>query len=183
MFPLRKLATAVLPVGYANRADFCEVLERNTNQLYLLAFLLTANHKQAEQCFLSTVEEAFKEKAVFKNWALSWVKRSLIKCAIRTVEPATSARTEKRDFWNTAEGATPGDAEIDAVTQLAPLDRFVFVMSVLERYSAWECSLLLGCNARKVARARTRALAGLRGTGPHFPATDTRPLLPLQATA
>lgn len=182
MFPLRKLATAVLPVGYASHADFCEVLERNTNQLYLMAFLLTANHEQAEQCFLSAVEETFKEKGVFKNWALSWVKRSLIKCAIRTVHPAASARTEKRDMWSATQDATPGD-EIDAVTQLAPLDRFVFVMSVLERYSAWECSLLLGCSARKVARARTRALAGLRGSGPHFPGTDTRPLLPLQATA
>jgi hypothetical protein len=43
---------------------------------------------------------------------------------------------------------------IDTVTKLSPFERFVFVMSVLERYSHWDCSLLLGCSMNKVAQAR-----------------------------
>ncbi len=35
---------------------------------------------------------------------------------------------------------------------------FVFVMSVLERYSDQDCSVLLGCARRDVLAARTRAL-------------------------
>ena len=45
-----------------------------------------------------------------------------------------------------------------AVSQLQPLDRFVFVMSVLEGYADRECSALLGCSPGEVAEARIRAL-------------------------
>jgi hypothetical protein len=41
---------------------------------------------------------------------------------------------------------------------LAPLERFVFVMSVLERYSDRECSLLLYCMVKDVIDARSRSL-------------------------
>lgn len=32
---------------YATHADFCKVFERDMKPLYLLAFLLTANHQDA----------------------------------------------------------------------------------------------------------------------------------------
>jgi hypothetical protein len=66
-------------------ADFCEVFQRDMKPLYLLACLLTANHKEAEQCFASTVEEGFKEPAVSKEWARSWARRSPIENAIDIV--------------------------------------------------------------------------------------------------
>jgi len=103
--------------------------------LYLLAFLLTANHKQAEQCFASTVEEALKEQAVFKEWARSWVKRTLIEKAIQIVSPVLDRPGEKRDLWSVGQNETLGQDQIDAVAKLAPLERFVFVMSILERHS------------------------------------------------
>jgi hypothetical protein len=43
MFAPRKLQIAGFRPGYAKRADFCEVFERDMKPLYLLAFLLTAN--------------------------------------------------------------------------------------------------------------------------------------------
>ena len=55
----------------------------------------------------------------------------------------------------------PGNDEIDGLTRLAPLQRFIFVMSILERYSAFECSVLLGCDMGKVVQGRMRALRGL----------------------
>jgi hypothetical protein len=36
-------------------------------------------------------------------------------------------------------------------------ERFVYVMSVLERYSDLDCSVLLGCARREVVGARIRA--------------------------
>jgi DNA-directed RNA polymerase specialized sigma24 family protein len=125
--------------------------------LYFLAFLLTANHKEAEQCFTATVEGAFKEHAVFKEWARSWVKRTLIENAIEIVSPVLDRRGVKRDLWN-AGHETRGQDQIDVVTKLAPLERFVFVMSILERHSHSDCALLLGCSTNKVTQARTRAL-------------------------
>jgi hypothetical protein len=75
MFRTEESKTANFRADYAKHADFCEVFLRDMKPLYLLAFLLTANHKQAERCFASTLEEAFKKQAVFKEWARSWVKR------------------------------------------------------------------------------------------------------------
>jgi len=152
---------ATFRADYANRADFCEVFEKEMKPLYLLAFLLTANHKQAEQCFASTVEEALKEQAVFKEWARSWVKRTLIEKAIQIVSPVLDRPGEKRDLWSVGQNETLGQDQIDAVAKLAPLERFVFVMSILERHSHSDCALLLGCSMNKVAEAGKNALRRL----------------------
>jgi DNA-directed RNA polymerase specialized sigma24 family protein len=145
----------------ANRPDFCEVLKQELKPLYLLAFLLTANHKAAEQCFDATVEQALNEPAVFKDRVRSYIKRSLIRNAIVMLSPPSAPDDEKRDFWTAGRHKAVGDDEIGGVIQLPPLERFVFVMSVLERCSDGECSLLLGCSTRNVAKARMRALGGL----------------------
>src|SRR5216683_4968321 len=113
MFRFRKPEIAAFRADYAMRADFCAVFERDMKPLYLLAFLLTANHKEAEQCFASTVDEAFKEQAVFKEWARSWVKRSLIENAIEIVSPASARTGEKRDRWGTEQRETQKECEID----------------------------------------------------------------------
>ena len=152
---------ATFRADYANRADFYKVFEKEMKPLYLLAFLLTGNHKQAEQCFASTVEEALEEQAVFKEWTRSWVKRTLIEKAIEIVSPVLDRPGGKRDLWSAGHNETPGQDQIDPVAKLAPLERFVFVMLVLERHSHSDCALLLGCSTNKVAQARTNALRRL----------------------
>jgi hypothetical protein len=161
VFGSKKPMTAHLSIDYATHDDFCNVLERDMKSLYLLAFLLTGNHKESEQCFVSTVENGFKEWVVFKEWTLPWVKRGLIKNAIKIVSPGSPRNDAKRDLWSTGQYATQGEYGIGTVTKLAAFERFVFVMSILERYSNWECSLLLGCSMNKVAQARMRALGRL----------------------
>jgi len=146
---------------WASATDFCKIFENDMEHLYLLAFLMTANHENAEQCFTATVNAAFKEQTVFKAWAASWVSRTLIKNAIQIASLASARGIEKRDTWSLDENGALGDNEIDAVTRLAPVERFVFVMSILERYSDRECSLLLGCSLDRVAQTRLRALRGL----------------------
>jgi hypothetical protein len=105
---------------YAKHSDFCDVFKNDTKPLYLLAFVLTANYKQSEQCFVSTVEEAFKEQGVFKEWARSWVRRRLIENAIEIVSPASARNVQKRDLWGAGQQEIQREFEIDAVTQLAP---------------------------------------------------------------
>jgi len=51
---------------------------------------------------------------------------------------------------------------------LQPLDRFVFVMSVLEGYADRECSALLGCTPAEVVEARIRALQVIRRSASSF---------------
>ncbi len=48
--------------------------------------------------------------------------------------------------------------EIAAVLELGPFERFVYVISILERYSDQDCSVLLGCARRDVLAARSHAL-------------------------
>jgi hypothetical protein len=48
--------------------------------------------------------------------------------------------------------------EIDDVLTLKDFERFVFVMSILERYPERECSLLLGCSEGEIRNTRSLAL-------------------------
>jgi DNA-directed RNA polymerase specialized sigma24 family protein len=143
---------------YATHADFCEALTQDTNSLYLLAFLLTTNHEDAEHCFAATVEEVFKRATVFRDWASTWIRHTLIIQAIMIVfDP--NRHKQNADSWYSDEGES--GLAIDAINSLADLDRFVFVMLVLERYSIHECSLFLGCSSGAVIQSRERALSRL----------------------
>jgi DNA-directed RNA polymerase specialized sigma24 family protein len=160
---------------FAKTADFGEVFERDMKPLYLLAFLLTANHQQAEQCFASTVEEAFKENGVFKACAASWLKRCLIKKAIQVVFSCSTESNEERSLWhNDPEQARLGDL-VNALTGLKASERFVYVMSVLERYSTKDCSLLLNYRMETVIHLRVRAACKLAAADPFALGKVARP--------
>lgn len=174
MFSNERPRAATFQNDYARHSDFCEVFEKGMQPLYLLAFLLTANHKEAEQCFVSTLDEAFKQHAVFKGWVRTWVKRCLIKTAIQIVSPA-SARSAKRDSWDASQGETHKCDAIDAVTRLAPFERIVLVMSILEQYSGWDCSLLLGCSINKVVVTQMQALRRLPERNAILPRVESLP--------
>ena len=53
------------------------------------------------------------------------------------------------------------DYAIALILRLEYFERFVFVMSVLERYSDQDCSVLLGCSRQDVGETRMRALLHL----------------------
>jgi len=97
------------------------------------------------------------------------------------VSPA-SARSATRDLWDAGQYETHRYDAIDAVTRLALLERFVFVLSMLERYSGWDCSLLLGCSIKKVAVAQRRALRRLPERDAIFPGIESLPMR-LEVTA
>jgi hypothetical protein len=144
---------------YATRADFCQAFVDDANRLFLLAFLLTTNHVDAERCFVLTVYHTFNPNSVFKGWVTSWIRRTLITCAIAIVFGAFERDKRKPDRW--CVGQNEISSAMDAITRLADLDRFVFVMSILEHYSVHECSLLLSCAAGTVVESRKRALQDL----------------------
>jgi DNA-directed RNA polymerase specialized sigma24 family protein len=143
---------------YASIDDFCHIFNEETRELYLLSFLLTANREEAEQCFISGLDDSVSGNSVFKEWARSWARRTIIQCAVRVVNPkpmaqvAPSVSNGSRNTWPVEQ------EEIAAVLELPPFERFVYVMSVLERYSIQDCSVLLGYPRREVVEARIRAL-------------------------
>jgi len=183
VFLSNKPKVATFRADYAKHADFCDIFRNDATPLYLLAFLLTTNHEESEQCFILTVEEAFKEQAVFKEWARSWVRRRVIENAIAIVSPALCRSGEKGNLWGPGQHETPQECEIGTVTKLDAFERFVFVLSILERYSKWDCSLLLGCTVNRVAEARMNALRRLPDLAALFPRGDGLPMRRLRVTA
>ncbi|PYV74742.1 MAG: hypothetical protein DMG97_07910 [Acidobacteria bacterium] len=150
---------------YATVEDFRNVFTEDLDGLYQLAYLVAGDHEKAEQAFVSGIEDSVNSNRVFKEWARSWAKRTVIQNAIRLVQPhpANSGVSEVRFVM--ADGKRPEpqhtDLELDTVLALEPFERFVFVMSVLERYSDKECALLLGCLALDVRQARANAIEKL----------------------
>jgi hypothetical protein len=145
---------------YATRSDFCHIFEEKMNSLYLLSFLLTADHSKAKRCFVAGLDSAADSPPVFRDWANSWARRAIIQSAIRLAGFGSAA---ENGTWHVVpsdvrEGTLPTEQpQIIAILELPALERFVFVLSVLEGYSIQECSLLLGCTRREAIAAQIRA--------------------------
>ena len=156
---------------YATAADFCEIFTEEMHSLYLLAFLLTADNDKAEQCFVNGLGECEEGMSVFMEWARLWARRAILKHAIRMIMPARE-RADKLSFVSLKGAATAGRNNLfAAIIALNAFERFVFVMSVLERQSDEDCSSLLGCSRRDIIIARTLAIQCLANidTGPDRP--------------
>ena len=129
------------------------------DSLYLLSFLLTGEHSLAEKCFVRGLEDSQQGNPVFKEWALPWARRSIMQSAIRMIRPRpTHNRWSISTSDRSASHAMTQPAEIANLVELPQFERFVFVMSVLERSSDHECSLLLDCTRGDVIAARTWVL-------------------------
>jgi DNA-directed RNA polymerase specialized sigma24 family protein len=145
------------PTSYASSVDFCRIFYEETDSLYQLSFLLTADRDKAQQCFVSGLEDSLKGSRVFKEWARSWARRAIIQNAVRVINPRPTGENVPSSFNSSGKTLVAEPAEIAAILELAPFERFVYVMSVLERYSDQDCSVLLGCSRRDVNAARIRA--------------------------
>jgi hypothetical protein len=152
------------PTMYASIGDFRRVFYEETDSLYRLSFLLTADREKAEQCFVSGLEDSVNGSPVFKEWARSWARRVIIQNAVRGINPRPIEEKEHAPLNFNRDGKTLAGKQVEiaavleAVLDLRPFDRFVYVMSVLERYSDQDCLVLLGCARRDVIAARIRAL-------------------------
>jgi len=165
------------PTAYATSADFCRVFEKDMNRLYLLAFLLTTDHTLAEKCFVQGLEDSKNGNLVFKEWAESWARRSVITNAIRMIHPRPGLGTAAGSEHAHELGALPTVSieeaaaaieqtfckEIAAIIGLPAFQRFAFVLSVLEGFSNREASLLLDCSVHELVSARTHALQQIGG--------------------
>ena len=144
---------------YASDQDCCRIFVEEANGLFLLSFLLTGESSLAEGCFVRAFEDSLEGNPVFKDWMRSWTRRTIIRRAIRESRPRA---IQNRSLSPMSDGGSINiaaqPAEIANIVRLPLFERFVFVMSVLERYSPQECSLLLDCTRSNVIAARAWAL-------------------------
>ena len=140
--------------------DFCRLFESAMPSLHLLALLLTGDQQKAEQCFVTGLEDCLQGNPVFKEWAQSWAKRTIIRRAIGMMSPAIG-RDQKNPANHNLEQMEQVRFPYLAIMRLPPFERFVLVLTVLERYSDQQSSELLDCTRKNVADARVRALQQL----------------------
>src|SRR5258708_21594373 len=112
---------------YATVADFFATFNEEMHSLYLLAFLLTADHDKAEQCLASAMGECEEWIGVFTDWAHSWSRRAVLKRAIQMIMPVPE-HVEKVSIspLKTAATSREDNNPFPAILLLDPFDRFVF---------------------------------------------------------
>jgi hypothetical protein len=128
------------------------------HSLYLLSFLLTADHDKAEQCLVAAMGECVEGIGGYMDWARSWIRAAVLKHAIQMIQPAPE-HADYVSFISLKRLATPpGNNPFAPILLLDAFERFVFVMSILEGQSDEECAILLRCSRRDVTMARLLAL-------------------------
>jgi hypothetical protein len=148
---------------YPAMTDFFRTFRKEVSSLYLLSFLLTADHDKAQQCLISAVEESVDGIGVFMDWQRSWTRTAIVKCAVQMIMPVPG-HEDRMTVINLERSAAPPDNNpFAAILLLDAFERFVFVLSILEGRSEEECAHLLGCSRRDVMLARVLALQSSMG--------------------
>ncbi len=132
--------------SYASVHDFCSMFKQEMDAFFQLAFTLTGNEKKAEEVIVNALDDCAKAK-VFRPWAKSWSRLAVIERAIKTMASNTQS--------NDTKGRS---AELQSILNLAPFDRFVYVLTVLEKYSIRDCAVLLRASKREVLNRQVSAL-------------------------
>jgi hypothetical protein len=151
---------------YATVTDYYRIFAEETDSLYLLAFLLTADSDKAEQCFVSGLGECVDRIDVFKERARGWARHAVVKQAIRMIRPAPEGNAN--EFSVSAKRPTTSTTSnpFAAIVSLRAFERFVFVMSVLEGQTDEDCQDLLRCSRQEVVMAREVAFSLVAAGGP-----------------
>jgi DNA-directed RNA polymerase specialized sigma24 family protein len=158
MFGRKKRIGREFGSEFATAHDFQQIFSDDMAGLHLLAWLLTADEQKAEQVFVAGLEDSIKGNPVFRQWARSWSQRAIIKRAIRAVVPSPGDPALTAPPMQGHTGNRELNILVSAVAKLAPFERFVFVLSVLEGYSISECATLLSSTLSDVVSAKSKAL-------------------------
>jgi hypothetical protein len=149
---------------YPTVTDFLRAFNEEMHSLYLLSFLLTADHDKAEQCLVSAMGECVDGIGFLMDGARPWTRAAVLKHAIQMIKP-TPEPTDYVSFTSLKRSATlPENNPFAAILSLDAFERFVFVMSILEEQSDEECAHLLKCSRRDVTIARLVALKSQSNT-------------------
>jgi hypothetical protein len=138
--------------------DFLSTFNEEMRSLYLLSFLLTADHDKAERCLVSAMRECVAGIGVFTDWARSWTREAVLKHAIQMIKPEPE-HTDYVSFTSLKRSTTPLENNPFAgILSLDAFERFIFIMTILEERSDEECAIFLRCSRRDVMIARLLAL-------------------------
>jgi DNA-directed RNA polymerase specialized sigma24 family protein len=150
---------------YANASDFADIFIRDMEHLYYLATLLLGDLQKAECCFQAAFDSCFGGPVISSPWASTWTRRSIIKTAISMLSPRSARQSESQSPIEHQIAPSYSALPLQTVQRLPAFDRFVFVLSVLEKYSKRDCCLLLNCSPTDIVAAQIRVFECLADTG------------------
>ena len=139
-----------------NGAGICasETWLEEMSELYLLAFMLTADKETAAECVLDAMDDYLNSSVGnLIDWVGSDGKRAVIVHAVRLVGPKVKALHS----WSLPDGTRPSIAPnyqpFAVITTLNAFERFVYVLTILEGYGEEECASVLQCLQAEVVAA------------------------------
>jgi len=157
---------------YATIGDFRELFIRGSRGFYLLSILLTADHEKAVRCLIASLDECINGNSAFREWAHSRARRTIVRNAVRMFTfnfgpsgPEPSAAPSATSLQ---------DSILARVLALEDFERFVFVLSILEKYSDQNCAVLLNVSPQRIRVTRNSALKHVAhlALGESLPAGD-----------
>jgi hypothetical protein len=147
---------------YTTINDVRKLFTEDMSNLYLLSFLLTGNQGDAERSFVAGLADCVDGNPVFKTWARSWARRLIVRNAIRIIAPHISPVRSTTSSSDSAKEDPPkmplAESPFASILALEDFERFVYVLSVLERYPDQKCAALLGTSTQEILETRIRAL-------------------------
>lgn len=140
----------------ATSGDFRELFVEDSLGLYLLSFLLTADQKKAERCFIASPDECINGNCSFHELARSWARCMIVRNALQMLTP------NRGPCGPEPAAARPAtflqDPFLARVLALENFERFVYVLSVLEEFPDRNCAVLLGVSPQRIRETRNCAL-------------------------
>lgn len=146
---------------YATADDFINIFNEEMRSIFLLCLLLTADMDKAERCFIDGLDQCMREACSFLEWGRRWARRIVIKEAIQLIMPSHQPSIRPASGCLSGSAAHGMDSALCSLLELETIERFVVVISLIERYSDQDCALLLGCRRTDVAVTRAMALRKL----------------------
>ena len=138
---------------YSTAEDFQRFFAAEMTDLLRLALLLTAEAENAERTLILAVRDCSQNDCVPKEWIRTRARRAVIRQAIHlvldneTALPETLLKRQPQFQWSSGQCAAEAVSESLAILSLPKLERLVFVICGIERYSIQDCSLLLNESA------------------------------------
>lgn len=154
---------------YVSVEEFVALFVSEREGLQRLALLLTADSGLAARCLRLALDQCTANSCVLRGWSSTWARRMVIRNAVDLVMrcghsllPETASDADRRLAISQDRELISAAVNGQWVVGLPRLDRFIFVICVLERYSVHECAALLGKSLREVhdSRRRTRSESG-----------------------
>jgi|HubBroStandDraft_1064217.scaffolds.fasta_scaffold95673_2 hypothetical protein len=142
-------------------AQFVRRVSEQMQSLQLLSLLLTGDPTRAEQCFIGAIDEYAELDGSFVDWGQLRARQAICRHAAEVMQPALNRADIRTGDCREGTIAMTGCSPFGGILSLDALERFVYVITVLEGQSDRDCADLLRCTDRDVMIGRTLAVTQL----------------------